>query len=232
MKLILFLLIVLVSTSSVCAQDTICVKDGSSILAKVVEIDDSGIKYQRADLSNGPIYFIGKERVTKICYNGGGVDIFWSDPSLYTDLLVGRSFVQPVRTYQDLILRIDRLETRRRRLAVWSNILSISGMLECVSGIICFGSSSGRHDDWEDEREVLNWTGTLLCVEGGICLCIGGILANKKRNTKKELAAIRAAHVYGMNFDLGGKQLQLTADILNDTRYRQSGAGLGVSLTF
>ena len=58
------------------AQDVIVKKDGSTVLAKVLEVNQADIKYKKFSNQNGPTYTIDKAEVMAINYEGGDKDTF------------------------------------------------------------------------------------------------------------------------------------------------------------
>jgi len=60
---------------SVNAQDIISLKDGSTIQAKVLEINPAEIKYKRFDNQDGPLIIISAANVISIKYPNGVVDV-------------------------------------------------------------------------------------------------------------------------------------------------------------
>lgn len=81
-RILLFLM--LLSVTSVFAQDVIVKKDGSTILSKVVEIGTTEVKYKKFSNQNGPTYSILKSDIQAVNYENGEKDIFTNDqqPSL------------------------------------------------------------------------------------------------------------------------------------------------------
>lgn len=75
MKRILFLLMLL-SATSVFAQDVIVKKDGSTILSKVIEIGTSEVKYKKFSNQNGPTYTIRISDLLSINYQNGEKEEF------------------------------------------------------------------------------------------------------------------------------------------------------------
>ena len=72
----LLLLIAVSCAVVVHAQDVIVKKDGSTILSKVLEVNQLDIKYKKFSNQNGPTYTINKLEVTAINYEGGEKDTF------------------------------------------------------------------------------------------------------------------------------------------------------------
>ena len=75
MKKILFILLCFV-TICVQAQDVIVKKDGSIIQSKVLEVNETNIKYKKQSNQNGPTYTIGIKDVLAINYANGDKDTF------------------------------------------------------------------------------------------------------------------------------------------------------------
>ena len=71
----IFVLLSFVSLN-VSAQDVIVKKDGSTILSKVLEVNQNDIKYKKYSNQNGPTYTISKAELMSINYEGGDKDVF------------------------------------------------------------------------------------------------------------------------------------------------------------
>jgi len=63
-------------TSATHAQDTLYKVDGSKHLAKIVELNETQVKYKLFSSLEGPTYVIGKESVLQIVYESGLVETF------------------------------------------------------------------------------------------------------------------------------------------------------------
>ena len=53
------------------AQDLIILRNGSSIDAKVIEIDENSVRYKKQNNPDGPTYSVKKESVNEIRYKNG-----------------------------------------------------------------------------------------------------------------------------------------------------------------
>ncbi|MDR2773376.1 MAG: hypothetical protein LBC19_01310 [Tannerella sp.] len=83
-KKVIFVLIAFCFSSAfslVRAQDVITKKDGSDIRAKVVETDNSVVKYKLYDNLSGPTYVVSKSELFMIKYEGGRKELFSSSTS-------------------------------------------------------------------------------------------------------------------------------------------------------
>jgi hypothetical protein len=58
------------------AQDTIYKRNGEILSAKIIEINSTEIKYQRADMKDGPLFVNYKNDIKKIKYAVGIIDSF------------------------------------------------------------------------------------------------------------------------------------------------------------
>ena len=67
------------------AQDNIVLKNGEDINAKILEINESVIKYKKYDNQEGPIYTILKKEIFFIKYPNGDKDIFSNINSISND---------------------------------------------------------------------------------------------------------------------------------------------------
>lgn len=76
MKIIFTLLFILFNAAAAFAQDIIVKNDKSEIKAKVLEIDETYIKYKQWDFQDGPIYSIRKANVFMIIYKNGKRETF------------------------------------------------------------------------------------------------------------------------------------------------------------
>ncbi len=75
-KALLLSLSTVVIYTAVSAQDRIIKMNGTSVEAKVIEIDSRVISYNKADNIDGPVYKIAKSDVEKIEYENGTEEVF------------------------------------------------------------------------------------------------------------------------------------------------------------
>lgn len=78
MKKLLFILSMITCTTHVFSQDVIVKKDGSTIVSKVLEINEDNIKYKKFSNLNGPTYTVNMAEVTSVNYENGEKDVFES----------------------------------------------------------------------------------------------------------------------------------------------------------
>ncbi|MDQ3046903.1 MAG: hypothetical protein M3R27_05090 [Bacteroidota bacterium] len=68
-----------ISTSAL-AQDTLYMKDGSMIPAKVIEVNSEEIKYKRTDNPDGPLFISRKNEIDAVKYENGIKETIVSTP--------------------------------------------------------------------------------------------------------------------------------------------------------
>lgn len=76
MKEYIVLSMLLIVALSVVAQDVVVKKDGSTILVKVLEVNQDNIKYKKHSNPNGPTYIIDLDEVLSVNYENGEKDDF------------------------------------------------------------------------------------------------------------------------------------------------------------
>lgn len=75
MKYLYAFIIIFLCTNLFC-QDTIVMRDNSKLIAKVLEISTTEVKYKRFDNIDGPDYEVSKNDVSSITYSNGLKDMF------------------------------------------------------------------------------------------------------------------------------------------------------------
>jgi hypothetical protein len=76
MKKILFATLLLISSRFTFAQDTIVKYNGESILAKIIEINPTEVKYKKFTFQDGPLYVEAKAGIKMIKYSNGTKEEF------------------------------------------------------------------------------------------------------------------------------------------------------------
>lgn len=72
----IYLIICLLSSQVIFAQDLIITKEGEKIESKVSLIDSEQIQYKKYDNLDGPLYIIQKDEVLQISFENGTIEIF------------------------------------------------------------------------------------------------------------------------------------------------------------
>lgn len=81
-KTILMLCLSLTIPVSVIAQDKITFLNGDELFVKVLEINETNVKYKKANEVEAPMHTISKSTIFSIVYLNGSKDIFWTQNSI------------------------------------------------------------------------------------------------------------------------------------------------------
>lgn len=77
------------------AQDTIFHKNSSIIIGKVIEISADEIKYERAGMSDGPVFVEKKKNIESIHYSNGSKEVFKTTPEIVKAAAIAKENVKP-----------------------------------------------------------------------------------------------------------------------------------------
>ena len=75
MKKIFFLFLLLVPKYFL-AQDVIVMRSGEEIQAKILEVNETEVKYKKFDYQDGPTFIVSKSKIFMIKYGDGSKDVF------------------------------------------------------------------------------------------------------------------------------------------------------------
>lgn len=71
MKRIAFIILIIISASSSSAQDTIFKRNNDTIIAKVLEINSTDVRYKKFSFLDGPVYSDAKSDIKMILFSNG-----------------------------------------------------------------------------------------------------------------------------------------------------------------
>jgi hypothetical protein len=214
-KLLIFLM--LLSATSVFAQDVIVKKDGSTILSKVIEIGTYEVKYKKHSNQNGPTYTISKSEIQSINYeNGEKEDITQSK-------IVAQnkpSYVQEDPNMLRKKFEAEDLYKEARTLNIWSWVCVVAGAGGGVTGLILCKKDK---------------TLQYITLGGGLAVCCGlggGLagLASKKKSQAKSL--LSSATILNYDLKIGDYTLSPSVNLLTDNQTLTPHVGLGFKFDF
>lgn len=110
MKKFVLLLITLLSVYSARSQDTIVKKNGDIVIAKVLEIGPTEIKYKRYDFQEGPMYIEIKSNLDKIIFSNGIKEVFPSAPPSPSNQVIINNNEPPRDYYNHPITASNKIE--------------------------------------------------------------------------------------------------------------------------
>ena len=234
----LSMLLMLLVSMVVAAQDVIVKKDGSTILSKVVEISDTQVKYKKFSNLEGPTYIVSISELTSINYQNGEKENFGSSqttviqtqtPSVPSYENAYNPYVQQSGTMSDTELLKAYKKSKKFTNPSRIKKLKITGYVFCglaVAGAVMTGYQGGY---WDDDFGCFITGTVLLCssaIIGPACLIAG--YHKQKINNR-----LNSASIFQQEIPIGSNA-RLTADVnlLKDNFTKQQTVGLGFHLNF
>ena len=212
----LLVLLFLLCTTNVFAQDVIVKKDGSNIVCWVVELTSTEIIYKRWGELNGSKYVMNRSDASAINYqNGKKVNL-----SGATNLYQPNNQNNGVRQYNDIsLLRMDASaraplkKARNMRLIGWAGGIVFAGL--GVASLI-------YNDD--------TWEASLASIGVGVAwTTIFLLIAN---NYKKKADILQTSSIYQYDINVNGKILSPSIDLLRDQALHKQTIGIGLHYHF
>ncbi len=223
----LLVLLFLLCSASVSAQDVIVKKNGSTILSKVLEVGQEEIKYKKYDNLDGPTYTIQKSELQAINYQNGAKDTF-SATSREENKYLPNNQNDGIQTMNDrALLVLDATASKLpKKMKTWRNIGIIGGSALVGIGGILMITAPG-------DGEVYN----LHLIAGGVILGCGVVGATtcllKAYSYKKQIDMLQVSLLYQKDIKLkNGSLLSAGIDMINDRTNGNNTLGLGLRYNF
>ncbi len=219
MRNILVLLMLLCSINMF-AQDVIVKKDGSTIVCRVIELNDSEIIYKKWSDLNGSNYVMDKSLASAINYeNGKKVSI-----SEMNNNYMPNNQNTGIQQYNDkALLALDaNIQKYPKKIRTWNTIGLIGGsILVATGGIVMYAAG-------ED--------GGIIEIGAVITGCgiIGATACFLKANSyKKQYERLQTSAIYQQDFILpNNSTLHAGLDMISDRSRREKTLGLGLCYKF
>ena len=218
MKRVLFLLIWFVASSAM-AQDVIVMRDGTSILSKVLEITSTDVKYKKHNNLEGPTYSVLKTAVLVINYANGEKESFGAPENAPT--IIGNSTDPQSYSYEELDVfkkaNSQRKKSKRIKTIGWT------------AGILLVGAGAATIAGDVDGEKIDLGLGLIV---GGAAITTGCIIWGNMLK-KKNALAINSAPIYQYDFLLkNGSTLSAGVDVLRNSHLNEKTLGLGIRYNF
>ena len=219
MKQLLVLLLLLLCSMSVSAQDVIVKKDGSTVVCRVVEVTATEITYKKWSDLNGSNYVMDKSLASAINYESGKKDTFSQTESLYKP----NNQNDGEQAMNDkALLRLDAAENNPYKKV---KVMRVAG---CVIGAMATGVAIYALIDNGGDSDIVVASSLL----GGAAVTSGLLVtANLYKRHYQNKYRITTMYQYDIPFS-NGSSLSLGADILNDLTLGTNTVGLGLRYNF
>lgn len=217
MKILLVILMILCS-ANVTAQDVIVKKDGSTILSKVIEIGSVEVKYKKFSNLDGPTYSIIKSEIQAINYENGEKEII-------NDVLSPKSQPQQQEfNYNRDVARGIADGNRLQKEKLYASAKSWNTVGGVWSGLCIVGGLSlviFTKVDWPVGAGVAGAG----IVGGAICYAV----ANNKEKAANSIASVP---IIKHNFNIGNSHVSARINLMNDKQTKEHTLGLGLAYNF
>lgn len=187
----LILLVIIFNTTLSFSQDIITTKAGEDILAKILEISKTEIKFKKYDNPDGPLFTLLKSDVLMIRYENGSKDIFTEDPK--SNAVSPPNFSSPNLNTQDNKLFYAAKAEKYRKMKSTGTTLTVLGGVLYVVGYATL-SNATTYSSGSSNNVGTGVVAYLLGVAGlgaGIPLWIVGGHQHRKYNKKLEGLSFR-----------------------------------------
>lgn len=210
-----FVFLFLIFNCALRAQDTIRFANGNILAAKVMEVGETEIKYNRYDNLTGPLYVADRNEIKSLKYANGSMDVFKSaepkaekpiaseqKPSALSykkiDIIDKRLYYNDRTINERTLLRLadncpdvtkkNILAGEKARLYQYRNKRSMSAwLLYGGIGVAYFGIIAGS--------EGADGAGAMAFVLGTGASITGGVLTSMYKNKRKQ-KRVDIAHIY------------------------------------
>lgn len=126
-------------------QDVIYKRDGTTIEAKVIEIDNHVVKYKKFGQQDGPIRNISKDQLNKIVYKDGSTDDYSGEESKNLSTANDSTTYTKTSTINDLDYQIQKAKSLKKvgtALSIPAALLLMAG-----GGMFVFSYSAGNGNE-------------------------------------------------------------------------------------
>lgn len=228
----LLLILLLMSTTNVFAQDVIVKKDGSAIVCRVMELSETEIVYKKWSDLNGSNYVMNRADASTINYeNGKQINL-----SEATNLYLPNNQNDGKQNYNDkALLRIDAtinaVKAPEKKAKIW-RILGLTIGPALVGGGIWLEIENSNYilDARSANNPAYIWGGIAL-MAGGVAFTTTSLVLAHKYQSQAEM--LQTTALFQHKIKLGdNSSLLVGADILRDKRCHESSFGLGLRIDY
>ena len=223
----LFLVLLLLCTVSVSAQDVIVKKDGSTIVCRVVELTESEIVYKKWGNLNGSSYVMERSAASAINYQDGKkVNL-----SEATNLYKPSNQNDGVQQYNDRALLaldydINRKRTISKNYRRTATIIRVAGWGVGAAAVgigVYFLAFAEGHSHYKCMGAAI--------AAGGVVWTTGCLLLANYFDKKSKAIESASLYQYDFNFD-NGSTLSAGIDMLSDYTIDKNTLGIGLRYNF
>lgn len=228
MKKFLVFLMALVATLTATAQDVIVKNDNSTILCRIVEVNNNEVVYLKWSDLTGPRYVMDRSLIANINYQDGRQDKLNQQTS--NAYAPGNQQTGAAMYNDKALLAMDYEKNDYAKKAKNLKIIgwTVGAPITAAGiGMIIWGCCN---TDDSGYAAAMIGPGAAAAVVGIGTLSYCLIKSNK---IEKQYNTLTTAPIYQQEFNLGnGKSLCAGVDVIRDRQYKQTTLGLGLQYNF
>lgn len=231
-KIALLLLLLCAVCSHAVAQDVIVKKDGSTIVCRVLETNNTSVFYQSWSNPNGPTQVIRMSEVANINYEKGKQE---QVQQVENNQYIPYNQNTGASHYNDNALiamyNVQKVPDMLKKANTYKWIGIIGGGSLIVGGLIT-GIIGGSDKDKMDLGEDFTGWGLGGCIAGAGAV-VGGAFLIRSHQLKKKAEEISRYSLFENEFKFnGGSSLSAGIDLIKDNQFKTNTVGLGLRYNF
>lgn len=222
----LLIMLLLLCSMSVSAQDVIVKKDGSTVVCRVVTVTGTEITYKKWSDLKGSNYVMDKSLAARIDYENGKSEVFGTTESRYTphnqndgtQKMNDVALIGIDKAIQDPIMKVKRL-----KIIGWVGGIALvgGGILTCATA---------EYGNWFDKENTQRLIGGIAIGTGVVWATVFLVAAN---NIQKNMNITQSMPIYQYDLNLGNSStLSAGIDMINDLKLNNKTLGLGLRYNF
>jgi len=223
----LLVLLLLLCSMNVSAQDVIVKKDGSTVVCRVVEVTATEITYKKWSDLNGSNYVMDKSLASAINYQNGKRETFSETESLYkpNNQNDGEQAMND-KALLGIYYANQKTSKKVKNLRSWGWISGIAGV-----GLGALLYNLGNNAD-DGDYQIRYWISGGVLAAGGLATSISCfVMAHKKQKETEMYLQSSTIYQYDIPF-YNGTSLSVGADMLSDCTLGSNTIGLGLRYNF
>lgn len=232
-KIALLLLLLCAACSHAVAQDVIVKKDGSTIVCRVLETNNTSVFYQSWSNPNGPTQVIRMSEVANINYEKGKQE---QVQQVENNQYIPYNQNTGASQYNDNALiamyNVQKVPDILKKANTYKWIGIIGGGTLMVGGLVA-GIVKNRYSaDYAYKDFFDNWYGLTL-VGVGAGAIFGGAFLWRSHQLYKQAEEISRYSLFENEFKFnGGSSLSAGIDLIKDNQFKTNTVGLGLRYNF
>lgn len=229
MKKFIVFLVAFVASHTAVAQDVIVKNDNSTILCRIVEVNNNEVVYLKWSDLDGPRYVMDRSLIANINYQDGRQEKL--NPQTFNAYAPGNQQTGEWQYNDQALLAMDKsrntnedlLKARKLKIIGWT----VGGSWVAGATLLLIIRQATKQES-EDAPYFIG-AGAMYAI--GIGTTIGCLIKANQYQNKAQ--AISFSSVFQQEFNLSnGKSLCAGVDVIRDRQYKQTSLGLGLQYHF